>query len=173
MKNITTTAMPALHALFCAALAMTSVSSPFYCNDNTMQVVNSLPPKRWSWNDCGTPESPVQITDAQYSLDRPTPGDNLTITIKGTSGVDIEDGAYLDVLLKMEEFVYIDQAYPLCDGSSFNTSCPLKAGTHEIVNTIAIPDTMPVASYYARFNAYSAGHDELGCVEFHVKLIQG
>ncbi|KAF7795800.1 hypothetical protein EIP86_006967 [Pleurotus ostreatoroseus] len=92
----------------------------------------------------GTASSPVSITDVQFSTDKPKPGDELTVKVVGNSKVDIESGAYTDVLLMLGRFEYINKSYDLCDKTQFNTTCPLKAGDQELVNTIYIPDTMPI-----------------------------
>jgi len=131
---------------------------------------------RWTWDDCGTPSDIIQIKSIEVSPDPPQPGKDLTVTVVGTSAQEIEEGAYADVTVKLGLIKLLKKQFDICEearSANATIQCPISAGEHKVVHTVALPKEIPRAKFAVEARGYSVNDDDLMCVKINIDFILG
>lgn len=71
-------------------------------------------------------------------------GKNLTIEASGTLAEDIEDGAYVFLVVKYGFITLINQKADLCEQiKNVDLDCPLKEGLTSLTKIVGLPNEIP------------------------------
>lgn len=101
----------------------------------------------------------------------PIPGENLTITAKGTLKQELIDGAYVDVVVRYGFITLVNRRYDLCELlPEVDLECPLKAGYLSLTRTVEIPEEAPPGSYSIEAQAYTVADELVTCLQADVTL---
>ncbi|KAG8688404.1 Phosphatidylglycerol/phosphatidylinositol transfer protein [Ceratobasidium sp. 394] len=131
---------------------------------------------RWKWTDCGSPDDIVHIKSIEVSPDPPQPGKDLTVTAIGVADKEIEDGAYADVTVKLGLIKLLKKQFDICEearSANATIQCPIGAGDHKVVQTVALPKEIPRAKFNVEARGYSADDEDLMCVKIEIDFILG
>ncbi|QRW12040.1 Tyrosine-protein kinase [Ceratobasidium sp. AG-Ba] len=131
---------------------------------------------RWTWEDCGAPEDIVHIKSIEVSPDPPQPGKDLTVIVNGIADENIEEGAYADVTVKLGLIKLLQKQFDICEearNANATIQCPIAAGEHKVVQTVALPKEIPRAKFNVLAQGYSADDEDLMCVKITIDFILG
>lgn len=125
-------------------------------------------------------DSPVQLCDVNLpqllSIDHinispnpPLKGENLTIEASGILSSDVEDGAYINVVVTYGYIRLLSQTFDLCEQvEQVDLKCPLKKGPLSISKQVELPSEIPPGQYTAIAKAYTAKDKLITCLETRV-----
>ena len=98
----------------------------------------------------------------------PQRGANLTITASGILKQEIEEGAYVDVEVRLGYIKLLTQTYDLCEQLEENDigglRCPLEAGVYDLEKIVEIPAEVPPGKYSVIARAYNLDDSEITCL---------
>ncbi|KAG9080917.1 Phosphatidylglycerol/phosphatidylinositol transfer protein, partial [Ceratobasidium sp. 370] len=167
------------------ALASTAFLAPFSASALSFTrpdalVLNGESPisvnTRWTWTDCGSPGDVVHIKSIEVSPDPPQPGKDLTVTVNAFADEVIEEGAYADVTVKLGLIKLLKKEFDICqEARSANATiqCPIAAGDHKVVQTVALPKEIPRAKFAVLAQGYSVDDADLMCVKIDIDFMLG
>ncbi|KAG4443194.1 hypothetical protein IFR05_001336 [Cadophora sp. M221] len=130
----------------------------------------------WSYIDCGLPTDFVLITSLNISPN-PAPGKEVTISASFEVTADIEDGAYLDVTVKLGLIKLLQKTFDVCEelgngaGKDLNIKCPIKKGSYSISNTVKLPKEIPPAKFSIAARAYTVEDEGMLCADLLVDFV--
>ncbi|KIL70751.1 hypothetical protein M378DRAFT_155688 [Amanita muscaria Koide BX008] len=154
------------------ASACATPASPQYPTDSDSPVTIK---EGWSYIDCGTPGFSVQLDSIVVSPDPPQPGQNLTVTAKGTVSETIKEGAYADVTVKLGLIKLLHKQFDVCEearNANVSITCPVEPGTYTIDQTVALPKEIPRAKFGVEIRAYTVDEEELLCLNLKVDFMK-
>ncbi|MFF2812337.1 ML domain-containing protein [Streptomyces sp. NPDC058000] len=135
----------------------------------------------WSYTDCGLSTDALQIRSVEVSPDPPETRNQTVITLKGTVQEVIEEGAYVDVVVKLGLIKLIQKRYDLHEelrqGGAFalvtpaHTS-PIPKGDIELRFTPPLPGPTPQAKFSVALRAYTAGDEDLACLDIKLDYMK-
>ncbi|KAG8752992.1 Phosphatidylglycerol/phosphatidylinositol transfer protein [Ceratobasidium sp. 428] len=131
---------------------------------------------RWTWTDCGLPTDIVHIKSIEVSPDPPQPGKDLTVTVNAVSDQGIEEGAYADVTVKLGLIKLLKKQFDICEearNANATIQCPIAAGEHKVVQTVALPKEIPRAKFNVEAQAYTADDEDMMCVKINIDFMIG
>ncbi|KAG8745929.1 Phosphatidylglycerol/phosphatidylinositol transfer protein [Ceratobasidium sp. 414] len=162
-----------------AFLAPFSASALSFTRPDTL-VLNSESPisvnSRWTWSDCGSPQDVVHIKSIEVSPDPPQPGKDLTVTVNAVSEKEVMEGAYADVTVKLGLIKLLQKQFDICEearSANATIQCPIAAGEHKVVQTVALPKEIPRAKFSVFARGYSVDDEDLMCVKIDIDFILG
>ncbi|KAJ7107852.1 ML domain-containing protein [Mycena epipterygia] len=129
----------------------------------------------WEYADCGLSSDPIQIESISVSPDPPQPGQDLTVTVKGTVTDEIVEGAYADVTVKLGLIKLLQKEFGLCEEArTANSSiqCPVDKGTYTVSQTVALPAEIPKAKYTVYITGYTIEDDDMLCLQLKVDFMK-
>ncbi|KAF5390291.1 hypothetical protein D9757_002856 [Collybiopsis confluens] len=149
----------ALVAVF-GFLSLVNAASLFQTPLNVLNEESSLSDK-WKWSDCGLETDPLRIRDIQISPDPPAPGKPLTVNVTATANERIEEGAYVDVTVKLGLIKLLTKQFDVCEearNANASVQCPVDQGAYNVAQTVDLPREIPPGSIYplSRFNDANA-----------------
>ncbi|KAG6829394.1 Phosphatidylglycerol/phosphatidylinositol transfer protein [Tricholoma furcatifolium] len=164
---------------FIALLGLATVSL-VYANPVQQQVAiqEDLPVHtndKWGWENCGSPEDLLEITQIQVIPDPPQPGKDLTVKVTGQARTTIKDGAYADVSVKLGAIKLLQKQFDLCEearNANVSIQCPVEPGTYEVTHTVALPKEIPRAKFTVLVNGYSVDDEDLLCLKMTVDFMK-
>ncbi|KDN41450.1 hypothetical protein RSAG8_07400, partial [Rhizoctonia solani AG-8 WAC10335] len=124
----------------------------------------------------GLPSDGVHIKSIEVTPDPPKPGQDLTVKIIAKSDQPIEEGAYADVTVKLGLIKLLNKRFDICEearNANATIQCPVEAGDHEVVQTVALPREIPRAKFKVAVRGYSADDEDLVCVDLSVDFMLG
>ncbi|CAK5282913.1 unnamed protein product [Mycena citricolor] len=128
----------------------------------------------WGWEDCGSPSDGIIVKSLTVSPDPPVPGQDLVVKATGVANYDIEDGAWADVVVKLGLVKLLHRRFDVCEearNANASIQCPIKEGTHEVTQVVALPKEIPRAKFTVDVNGYTADDDDLLCVKLKVDFL--
>ncbi|MDV5146227.1 ML domain-containing protein [Streptomyces sp. SBC-4] len=136
----------------------------------------------WSFTDAGMPTDPLQIESAILTPDTVKPGGEVKLTIKGTVQQAIEDGAYLDVSVKLGLVKLLQKRFDLLgelrNGPTGGWAAtpdpaggPIKPGKVELTYTMQLQRETPPSKFVVNVRAYTVDDDELASLDFRIDLL--
>ncbi|KAF8598178.1 hypothetical protein BDV93DRAFT_534396 [Ceratobasidium sp. AG-I] len=168
-----------------AAVAATAVLAPFAVSALSLArpaelVLNGESPisikTRWNWEDCGLPTDIIHIKSLEISPDPPQPGKDLTVTVVGTADKEIEEGAYADVTVKLGLIKLLHKQFDVCEearNANATIQCPITAGEHKVIQTVALPKEIPRAKFSVNANGFTVDDEDLFCAKISIDFILG
>ncbi|KAJ7024491.1 putative vacuole protein [Mycena alexandri] len=127
----------------------------------------------WSWSDCGLPTDAILLKSIEVSPDPPAPGKNLTITVKGTANQRIEDGAYVNVVVKLGLVKLLQKNFDVCEearNANASVTCPVEKGDYEVVQTVPLPREIPPAKFTVQVRGFTADNDDMVCLDIRANF---
>ncbi|SCU80483.1 LADA_0B07734g1_1 [Lachancea dasiensis] len=157
-----------LFTFLCAFVAATPVWPAFFrfpgTRAQTKPIAGNSP-----FQTCDAEEQ--QLLDVKLVNLLPNPpvrGENITISAAGFVKDTIEEGAYVDVEVRLGYIKLLTQTYNLCEELENNDvgglKCPIKAGDYIIEKTVEIPKEVPPGKYSVVARAYTDDDDEITCL---------
>ncbi|KAF9015274.1 ML domain-containing protein [Cyathus striatus] len=125
----------------------------------------------WDWEDCGVESDLVQIDSISVTPDPPKPGQDMTVTVVGSTSVEIEYGAIADVTVKMGLIKLLKKTFDICDearNANASVQCPVQPGKYTVEQTVSLPKEIPPAKFIVDVQGYTADEENLLCLKLHV-----
>ncbi|VDB86513.1 unnamed protein product [Peniophora sp. CBMAI 1063] len=129
----------------------------------------------WSYSDCGSPSDAVQIESIVVSPDPPKPGEDMTVTVKGTAVETIKEGAYADVTVKLGLIKLLQKEFDICEearNANASITCPVEEGYYTVVQTVTLPKEIPQAKFTVAVKGYTVDDDDLFCLNLKVDFMK-
>ncbi|CAK5282914.1 unnamed protein product [Mycena citricolor] len=124
--------------------------------------------------NAGSPSDGIIVKSLTVSPDPPVPGQDLVVKATGVANYDIEDGAWADVVVKLGLVKLLHRRFDVCEearNANASIQCPIKEGTHEVTQVVALPKEIPRAKFTVDVNGYTADDDDLLCVKLKVDFL--
>ncbi|TFY52737.1 hypothetical protein EVJ58_g9846 [Rhodofomes roseus] len=137
----------------------------------TEEQVALAAPGDWSWKDCGGPSHLIRIDDIAITPDPPQKGQEMSVTVKGTAKDQIEDGAYVDVVVKVGAIKILQKEFDVCEearNANASIQCPVQEGKHEVTQTVDLPKEIPPAPFKVSIRGYTVDDEDLACVDIEI-----
>lgn len=116
----------------------------------------------------------LEISAVDLAPNPPVRGKNLTISAVGTLHETIEQGAYVNVEVRLGYIKLLTQTYDLCEtleeNNVDNLTCPLKAGLYSVVKEVEIPAEVPPGKYVVLARAYNVDDELITCLTGEIVL---
>ena len=131
---------------------------------------------KWSWENCGEDTWPIKVNSIDVSPDPPKPGADLTVKVNAEALETIDEGAYADVTVKLGLVKLLQKTFDVCEEARNNNvtvQCPVKPGTYNVEQTVALPKEIPRAKFVVMVNGYTAEDDEMLCLKLNVDFLPG
>ncbi|TFK57200.1 hypothetical protein OE88DRAFT_1730601 [Heliocybe sulcata] len=125
----------------------------------------------WDYAVCGTSTDVIQIKSIDISPDPPKPGQNMTVNVKAYVQELIEDGAYVDVVVKMGLVKLLSKRFDICDEArkaEASIQCPVDKGDYEVEQVAELPKEIPPGKFVVQVRGYTADEDNMVCVDLNV-----
>lgn len=105
----------------------------------------------------------------------PSPGHKLRIEASGILLRDIEEGAYVNLVVKYGLIRLVNVQEDLCKQvSNVDMECPIKKGLVKIVKDVELPREIPPGNYHVTADAFTKdGRDNIICLEASVSFKRG
>ncbi|KAF2167398.1 hypothetical protein M409DRAFT_22209 [Zasmidium cellare ATCC 36951] len=124
---------------------------------------------RFSWTDLGLPEDILQISKLTIDPDALETGTNYTITHTGTLSADLEEGATVDLTIKLGLIKLLATTIDLCDNEYLKLECPVAKGEVSWTTESAmLPREVPKAKFKIQAVGLTAEDEDLFSVEAEV-----
>ncbi|KAI3619330.1 phosphatidylglycerol phosphatidylinositol transfer protein [Moniliophthora roreri] len=101
------------------------------------------------YKDCGDSTYAIHITSIQTKPDPPQPGEKLSVTVNATVIKIIEDGAYVNVVVKLGLIKIVSKGFDVCKearDANATLQCPVDPGNYTVTQTIDLPKDIPKAT---------------------------
>jgi len=158
--------------LFLASLACTSLALPgqsqLALTGNPRVATDS-----WEYEDCGQPGDAVQLKSISISPDPPKIGAELTVAVDVEVMETIEEGATVDVLVKVGRIKLLEKTFDLCEearNANATVSCPVEPGPYSIIQSVELPKEVPKLKYVINVRGYTKDEDDMACVDLTVQF---
>lgn len=110
----------------------------------------------------------LEISNVDLFPNPPVRGQNLTISALGNLHDTVEEGAYVDVEVRLGYIKLLTQTYDLCETLEENDvdglTCPLTAGLYSVVKEVEIPAEVPPGKYVVVARAYNVDDELITCL---------
>lgn len=118
---------------------------------------------------CDVTESQLlEISSVELDPNPPVRGKNLTITAAGKLLKEVEEGAYVDVEVRLGYIKLLTQTFDLCetleDNDVGDLTCPLAAGLYSVQKEVEIPAEVPPGKYVVIARAYNVDDELITCL---------
>ncbi|KAI9631962.1 ML domain-containing protein [Dioszegia hungarica] len=130
----------------------------------------------WSYTDCGLATDLIQLKSFVVSPDPPQPGKNMTVTVEADVLDRIEEGAYVDVTVKLGLVKLLQKTFDVCEEARNNNAsvqCPVEAGPYKVTQTVELPREIPHAKFVVSVRGYSVDDEDLVCLNLFVDFMKG
>jgi len=168
--------MPAMARLSLVALVVFAFAGIAHGNPFGQQELlgNSVhTTKGWEYAVCGADEI-VEIKSIEVYPDPPQPGQNLTVKVKGYVHKVIEEGAYVDVTVKLGLIKLLHKTFDVCEEarkSDADIQCPVEKGEYDVSQTVALPKEIPPAKFVVEVKGYTVDDEDMVCVNLKVDFL--
>lgn len=120
------------------------------------------------------------ILDIQSLVMEPQPpkiGGNLVMSASGLILDTIEEGAYIEVTVKLGLIQILKKNFDLCDllyenKDDLGLECPVAPGTYKLLKEVEIPPQAPAGKYVVLVKAFNGkdNANKIGCVTGEITL---
>uniref|UniRef100_A0A1D1ZGK6 Phosphatidylglycerol/phosphatidylinositol transfer protein n=1 Tax=Anthurium amnicola TaxID=1678845 RepID=A0A1D1ZGK6_9ARAE len=115
--------------------------------------------------DCGRSSDILQIHYIEIRPDPPQKGQELTIDAAGFLTEVVDQGSYVDVVVKLGLIRLLQRRYDLCDEvTKVDKQCPLE-GYQTLHHSLELPKEIPPGRYIVDVNAFTPDHRKIGCLK--------
>ncbi|KAI7877381.1 hypothetical protein K492DRAFT_171764 [Lichtheimia hyalospora FSU 10163] len=120
--------------------------------------------------DCSDDSYAVEIQDITLTPPFPEPGKELLIEATGIIKEPIQDGAFVQVTVKLGLVTLLRKTFDLCEEMQKNDvlECPVKEGPLKITKVVKLPKEIPKAEFRVFAAAYNYDDSDLACLKAHV-----
>ncbi|EPQ60743.1 Phosphatidylglycerol/phosphatidylinositol transfer protein [Gloeophyllum trabeum ATCC 11539] len=135
-------------------------------SDGTVRISES-----WDYSVCGADTDAIQIKSIDVSPDPPKPGSNMTVNVKAYVQEVIEEGAYVDVVVKMGYVKLLSKSFDICEEArkaEASVQCPVQKGDYEVEQVAELPKEIPPGKFVVNVRGYTADDDDMVCVDLNV-----
>ncbi|KAH7030856.1 ML domain-containing protein [Microdochium trichocladiopsis] len=128
-------------------------------------------------------DNPLQFCDADRSQDTviidnvdlapnpPQAGTDLLIKASGTVLEPIEDGAYVELVVKYGLIRLISTTADFCEQlGNVDLECPIEKGKLEVVKSVEIPKEVPPGTYHVEAKVFNKDDTPITCLTATVKF---
>ncbi|KAH0590635.1 Phosphatidylglycerol/phosphatidylinositol transfer protein [Termitomyces sp. J132] len=129
----------------------------------------------WRWEDCGQPTDAIRIERIIVTPDPPQPGKDMTVKVTGEAQSVIEDGAYVDVTVKLGLIKLLQKTFDVCEEArkaNATIQCPVQPGKYTVEHTVALPREIPKANFRVDVKGYTAQEDDMVCLNLRVDFMK-
>ncbi|KHN96039.1 phosphatidylglycerol/phosphatidylinositol transfer protein precursor [Metarhizium album ARSEF 1941] len=113
----------------------------------------------------------VEIKRVDLLPNPPAAGRDLIIKATGNVNKTIEDGAYIDLVVKYGLIRLLKTRIDLCEQmGEVQLKCPLERGERVITKTVKLPKEIPPGTYNVEADVFTAGQDRITCLTATVKF---
>lgn len=129
----------------------------------------------WSYVDCGLATDAIQLKSIKVSPDPPVPGKNLTVTVEGDVLETIEEGAYVDVTVKLGLIKLLQKEFDVCEEArhaNASVQCPVQPGPYTVSETVELPQEIPKAKFSVMVRGYTVDDDDMLCLDLFVDFMK-
>ncbi|KAI9791177.1 MAG: Phosphatidylglycerol/phosphatidylinositol transfer protein [Candelina submexicana] len=160
-----------LSTLFLSSLAAAS-SLTFFGNTHDQEILegdNKVPGDN-PLTYCSDPKDYLLAIDhVNLAPNPPEAGKNLTVEASGTLAQEIEEGAYVLLIVKYGFITLLDQKADLCAQiKNVNLECPLREGLTSLTKEIPLPSEIPPGKYSVHADAYTKDDKRITCLDASV-----
>ncbi|KAI8339721.1 ML domain-containing protein [Chlamydoabsidia padenii] len=114
---------------------------------------------------CGDEDDILTIDYIRLNPDPPVKGKNLHIDFKGSLKETVEDGAYINIVVKYGLVQLLKKSFDLCEEiQKIDKACPLKKGPIEISRDVELPKAIPGGKYTVEAHVYTVNDDPITCL---------
>ncbi|KZV72165.1 hypothetical protein PENSPDRAFT_576539 [Peniophora sp. CONT] len=127
----------------------------------------------WSYKDCSMETDIVQVSYVSVDPEPPKAGQNHTVTVRGSVLGRIEEGAYIDIVVKLGLIKGFQKTFDLCDearNAETSVQCPVEQGEYEIIQEVTLPSQIPPAKINVNVRAFSVDDEDLMCGDLVVNF---
>ncbi|KZV96819.1 hypothetical protein EXIGLDRAFT_642868, partial [Exidia glandulosa HHB12029] len=113
-------------------------------------------------NDCGTDDDWFKLDKIEATPYPPRSGENVTVYAVGTVYKAIEEGAFVDITVKLGLIKIHTERVDICKIVEENgeRECPLEPGEYTVNQTVTIPGVAPLGRYSIEARGYSGEEAE-------------
>ncbi|EAL21061.1 hypothetical protein CNBD4370 [Cryptococcus deneoformans B-3501A] len=129
----------------------------------------------WSYVDCGLATDAIQLKSIKVHPDPPVPGKNLTVTVEGDVLETIEEGAYVDVTVKLGLIKLLQKEFDVCDEArhaNASVQCPVQPGPYTVTETVELPQEIPKAKFSVLVRGYTVDDEDMVCLDLFVDFMK-
>ncbi|KAK7463662.1 hypothetical protein VKT23_005603 [Stygiomarasmius scandens] len=161
--------------LFLATFCLFSVASAGALQQVAMQADSPISVAGgWSWKDCGKDSDAIKVKSIEVSPDPPQAGKDLTVTAIGTASETIDDGALVEVTVKLGLIQLLKKEFDICDEArkaNASIQCPIEEGEHRVVQTVSLPKEIPPAKFKVHVEGWTANEDDMLCLNLDIDFM--
>ncbi|KAL6936500.1 related to Phosphatidylglycerol/phosphatidylinositol transfer protein [Hanseniaspora guilliermondii] len=118
------------------------------------------------------------ILDIQSLIMEPQPpriGENLVMSATGLISDTIQEGAYIEVTVKLGLIQILKKNFDLCEllyenKDDLGLECPVSPGTYKLLKEVEIPPQAPAGKYIVLVRAFNGDEQKIGCVTGEITL---
>lgn len=120
-------------------------------------------------SQCDVSESQLlELSSLHLTPNPPVRGKNVTITAVGDLLDEVDEGAYVDVEVRLGYIKLLTQTFDLCETLEDNDvgglTCPLSAGHYSVQKEVEIPAEVPPGKYVVLARAYNVDDELITCL---------
>ncbi|CAG8635869.1 5150_t:CDS:2 [Ambispora gerdemannii] len=125
------------------------------------------PPKTNIIKDCSTTDDILAIEYITLNPDPPIRGHVLNIKAAGNLNETIDQGSYVDVLVRLGLVQLYKGKLDFCKEieQNFKLKCPLKKGMHKVDSDVNVPKEIPMGKYTVDAQAYTKNGRRIACLK--------
>ncbi|KAJ8119899.1 hypothetical protein ONZ43_g3252 [Nemania bipapillata] len=146
---------------------LVSAGSWFGGNDASVKEADKVPgnsPLQFCEKDHG--QDIVHIKQVDLLPNPPESGAELVIHATGTVSETIEDGAYVQLVVKYGLIRLVSTKASLCEQvENVDLKCPIEKGVLSITKSVDIPKEVPPGTYNVFADVYNADHKPITCLQ--------
>ncbi|KAI9800828.1 MAG: hypothetical protein M1825_003611 [Sarcosagium campestre] len=165
--------MKYLVALFLLCMSSTVVSEPFdtfFSQKPLVGTLNKPVPGDSPLELCaGAEDGILKIDYVNLTPNPPQAGNSLKIEASGTLSEDVEEGAYVNLVVKYGIIKLLDTRADVCNEiKNVDLECPLKKGETVVTKKVDLPKTIPPGKYSVFADVYTKDDKAITCLSAEV-----
>ncbi|ORY84804.1 phosphatidylinositol/phosphatidylglycerol transfer protein [Protomyces lactucae-debilis] len=113
----------------------------------------------------------ISIDRLELSPNPPERGQNLTIYAEGSIKEDIQQGAYVDIIVKYGLIRLLHTTLDLCEQTEkIDLACPIEAGPLALERVVELPKVIPPGKYSVQAQVFTEDGEQITCLSAHVQF---
>ncbi|KDN38948.1 hypothetical protein K437DRAFT_228298 [Tilletiaria anomala UBC 951] len=143
-------------------------------NPSSTAETKGEPGRGWIWKSCGMDADAVRVDSIDVTPDPPKPGRNMTVRGTGVVRSLIDEGSYVDVVVKIGLIKLLSRRFDLCEeakNANAQVQCPIKPGTYDIEQTVALPREIPPAKFNVHITGATQAEEDLMCLDLSINFM--
>ncbi|KAF7290154.1 ML domain-containing protein [Mycena indigotica] len=141
---------------------------PSSCSPTGLELGGAKALSEWSWVDCGTETDVVHLRSLDISPDPPVPGKELTVKVNGTVERRVEDGAWVDVVVKIGVIKLLARKFDICEeaeNANATVQCPVEKGEYAVTQSFDLPKEIPPGKFTVLLRGYTVEDEPMFCLD--------